>query len=58
MELINLQGKNKKPVPYQLFFDGGPYHIETSQLICSANQWTGFYMTGTSVTKELILTWF
>ena len=20
------------------------YHIETSQLICSANQWTGFYM--------------
>ena len=21
-----------------------PYHIETSQLICSANQLTGFYM--------------
>ena len=22
--------------------DGGRYHIETSPLICSANQWTGF----------------
>ena len=27
--------------------------IETSPLICSANQWTGFYMIGTSVMKEL-----
>ena len=24
----------------------GPYHIETSQLICIANQFTGFYMMG------------
>ena len=32
---------------------GSPYHIETSPLICSANQWTGFYMIGTSVMKEL-----
>ena len=24
----------------------GPYHIETSPLICSANQWTVFYMVG------------
>ena len=23
-----------------------PHPIETSQLICSANQWTGFYMMG------------
>ena len=38
----------------QLFHDGGPYHIGTSPLICSANQWTGFYMKGTSVIKELI----
>ena len=29
----------------------GPYHIETSPLICSANQWTGFYMIRTSVIK-------
>ena len=36
-----------------LFDDVGPYHIETSTLICSANQWTGFYMRGTSVMKEL-----
>ena len=25
------------------------YHIETSPLICRANQWTDFYMLGTSV---------
>ena len=25
----------------ELFYDGGPYHIETSPLICRANQWTG-----------------
>ena len=29
------------------------HHIETSPLICSAYQWTGFYMIGTSVMKEL-----
>ena len=28
------------------FHDGVPYHIETSPLLCSANQWTGFYMVG------------
>ena len=32
-----------------------PYHIETSPLICSANEWTGFYMIRTSVMKELTL---
>ena len=35
----------------KLFHDRGPYHIETSPLICRA--WTGFYMVGTSVIKEL-----
>ena len=35
-----------------LFQDVGLYHIETSPLICSANQWTGFYIIGTSVMKE------
>ena len=35
----------------QLFHDGGPYHIENSPLISQANQWTGFYMIGTSVMK-------
>ena len=29
------------------------YQVETNPLICSANQWTGFYMIGTSVMKEL-----
>ena len=27
--------------------------METSPLICRANQWAGFYMIGTSVMKEL-----
>ena len=27
----------------QLFCDGGAYNIETSPLICSEKQWTGFY---------------
>ena len=38
-----------------LFHDLGPYHIETSPLICTGNQWTGFYMIETFVMKELIL---
>ena len=29
------------------------HHIETSQLICSANQLTGFYMMGTLAFNEL-----
>ena len=33
-------------------YDSGPYHIETSPLICTANQWTGFYMIGTSVMRK------
>ena len=35
-----------------LFHDGGSCPIETSPLICSANQWTGFCMIGTSVMKD------
>ena len=27
--------------------------METSPLICCANQWTGFYIIGTSAMKEL-----
>ena len=38
---------------HHLFYHSGPYHIETSLLICRANQWTGVYMIGTSVMKEL-----
>ena len=36
-----------------LFYEEGPYHIETSPLIFKANQWIGFYMTGTKVMKDL-----
>ena len=32
------------------------YYIETSSLICSASQWTGFYMMTSSVAKEFIPT--
>ena len=35
----------------KLFHDRGSYQIETSPLICSANQWTGFYMMGPYVIK-------
>ena len=38
----------------ELFYAGGRYHIETSPLVCCANQWTGFYMITASVMKELI----
>ena len=37
----------------ELFRDGGSYHIETSPLVCRANQWTGFDMILISVTKGL-----
>ena len=43
------------PSTYSLFHDGGRYHIETSPLICSANQWTGFYMITASAMKEFII---
>ena len=38
---------------HKLFHDGGRYHIETSPLIGTVNQWTGFYMITTSVMKVL-----
>ena len=41
-------------ITYFIFFhDGGRYRIETSPLICRANQWTDFYMIMASVMKEL-----
>ena len=42
---------NKRSV--QLFYDEGSSGIETGPLICSANQWTGFFMIETSVIEEL-----
>ena len=35
-------------------YDQCSSHIETNQLVCSANQLTGFYMRGTLVVKGLI----
>ena len=40
---------------FELFHDGGRYHIEPSPFICFSNQWTGFYMITASVMKELIM---
>ena len=37
----------------ELFHEGGHFHIQTSPLIYSANQWTGSYMVGTAVIKVL-----
>ena len=37
----------------ELFQDGGRYHIETSPLICFANQWTVYYMITLTVMKGL-----
>ena len=42
------------PVYIDIFHDGGPCHVETSPLTCSANQWTSFYKVRTSIMKEFI----
>ena len=39
---------------FQLPHDGSPYHIETNLLICTPDEWTRFYIMGSSVKKELI----
>ena len=38
----------------KLFHNEDLYHVKTSHLIYFANQWTGFYMIGSFVIKELI----
>ena len=45
----------EKHLYWSLFFNKivGLHHIKTSQLICSACQWTGFYTIGTFVMKKL-----
>ena len=53
--LLNATFFNPYPTFTQLLHDGGPYHIATTPMIYGANQWTGFYMIGTSVMKELTL---
>ena len=42
----------KELKPIQFFHDAGSYHIDTSPLIWSADQWTGFYMIGKSIMLE------
>ena len=49
------QRKNQVYIDWYLnSHDGGCHHIETSLLICRANQWTGFYLITASVMKELM----
>ena len=50
--ILSTEGGFSK-ISLQPFHDGGRYHIEISPLICSANQWTGFYMITASVMKGL-----
>ena len=38
---------------FNFFMARGRYHIETSPLICFANQWAGFCLITASVMKEL-----
>ena len=38
--MFKVNNKDNKTTP-------GPYHIQTSPLVCSVNPWTGFYMIGT-----------
>ena len=45
--------ENIVTIDYELSHDGDSYHMETSPFICTVNQWTGFYMIGTSTMKEL-----
>ena len=37
---------------FSLTRDGAPYDIETSEVVYTANQLTGFYLIGSSVIKE------
>ena len=37
---------------FNSFMTKGLYHIEISPWICRANQWTGFYMIGTSIMRD------
>ena len=52
-KIIHFRSKIIFSFNFSFFHYGRPYHIETSPLICSASQWTGFYMIGISVMKEL-----
>ena len=50
--LTNISNKTLT-ISIKPFHDSGLYHIETSPLICWANQWTGFYLITASVMKGL-----
>ena len=52
-----LNKKKSQIVPQRLLFQKQScHHIETSRLICSANQLTGFYMMATLAFNELMNT--
>ena len=50
---VKFTGKIKSAKNIQPFNDQCSHHIETSQLICSADQLTGCYIMGTLVVKGL-----
>ena len=49
----NNQNKHQLGWMAEPFQDGGCCHIETSPLICGANQWTSFYMITACILKGL-----
>ena len=53
MRTLARNGLNMLTSDIKLFYNRDPYYRETSPLIFSANQWTGFYMIEASVMKEL-----
>ena len=53
MQLKQIRPRPQEISKQKVFHDGDPYYIETTPLIFTANQWTDFYMIGTSVMKEL-----
>ena len=50
-DIVQIKANELASVPPEII---GLYHIETSPLISSTNQWIGFYMIRTVVMKESI----
>ena len=48
LALITFIFSGFNPLPLNPLTTSVPHHIETSQLICRANQLTGFYMMGST----------
>ena len=53
-EMVNMKNfNNNQPLEKLSFYTINSFITEVSIIYCSANQWTGFCMTGASVMKKL-----